>query len=207
MTPRNLRRVISPWLLSLVLFSCNSPAAAPQLENQQSTISSDYPERFGFGREVTEAEIKKWDIDILPDGTGLPEGKGTVEEGKVIYLQKCLACHGATGVEGPNDRLVGSLPEGIFTLHEDLSMRRHKAIGSYWPYSTTLFDYIRRAMPQPMPGSLTDDEVYALTAYLLHLNGLVSADAQMDAESLPKVVMPARDLFIPDDRLEHNQVH
>lgn len=199
---------------SLLLFlivvtgaSCNAPAAAPQQQVAVQPSSTTYPDQFGFGKDASPEDIARWDIDVMPDGTGLPEGEGSVAEGAALYRQQCAACHGATGVEGPNDRLVGRLPNDVFAMHEDLSTRRHKAIGSYWPYSTTLFDYIRRAMPHPAPGSLADHEVYALTAYLLHLNGLVESDAVMDAMSLPAVSMPAQQLFVPDDRLEHNQVH
>ena len=190
--------------LSLLLVACNSPAAAPHQVIQEEPV---HPESFGFGSPATAEDIAAWDIDIMPDGTGLPAGQGSVQEGKIVYEQKCMVCHGASGVEGPNDRLVGRLPADNFTMHEDLSTRRYKAVGSYWPYATTLYDYIRRAMPQPTPGTLTDNEVYALTAYILHLNNLLDESAVLDAVSLPKVEMPAKDLFIPDDRLEHGQVH
>ena len=155
-------------LLLLVLAGCDAPAAAPHsARNTTQNTPHPMPERFGFGREVSEDEIAAWDIDIMPDGTGLPTGEGSVAAGQVIYEQKCIACHGASGTGGPNDRLVGRLPEDAFAMDTDLAQRRFKAVGSYWPYSTTLFDYIRRAMPQPMPGSLDDDEVYALTAYIV----------------------------------------
>ncbi len=193
--------------LCLLFASCTAPAASPQSEQQASQQLADHPERFGFGRDVSDEEIKAWDIDILPDGTGLPSGQGSVAEGKVVYEQKCMVCHGATGTEGPNDRLVGRLPGDVFKMHEDLSTRRSKAVGSYWPYSSTLFDYVRRAMPQPAPGSLSDNEVYALTAYILHLNGLIEEQDVMSAETLPRVEMPAQNLFVPDDRLEYGQVH
>ncbi|MEM8488873.1 MAG: cytochrome c [Bacteroidota bacterium] len=196
-----------PLFLCVVLSSCNAPAAAPHSQAVQQDAAASLPEQFGFGREVTAEEIAQWDIDVMPDGTGLPVGAGTVAGGAILYQQQCAACHGTTGVEGPNDRLVGRLPDDVFTMHEDLGARRHKAVGSYWPYSTTLFDYIRRAMPHPAPGSLADEDVYALTAYILHLNGLVDADAVMDAVSLPAVAMPAQPLFVPDDRLQHDQVH
>ena len=191
----------------LIFVSCNSPAAAPQAGQGVNLLPDDHPERFGFGREASAAEIEAWDIDVMPDGAGLPPGEGSVEDGKAIYQQKCMVCHGASGKEGPNDQLAGRLPGDVFTMHEDITTRRFKAVGSYWPYSTTLFDYIRRAMPQPAPGSLTDEEVYALTAYILHLNDLVGADEVMNAVTLPAVNMPARNLFVPDDRLEHEQVH
>ncbi len=196
-----------PALLFLLIAACNAPAAAPQQQTASAEQAANHPAQFGFGRAATPEEIAAWDIDVMPDGTGLPPGEGSVGEGAELYRLQCAACHGATGTEGPNDRLVGQLPDDTFTMHEDLSARRHKAVGSYWPYSTTLFDYIRRAMPHPAPGSLEDAEVYALTAYILHLNGLVDADAVMDASTLPAVEMPAQALFIPDDRLDYDAVH
>ncbi len=151
------------------------------------------PERYGFGRVATEREIAMLDIDVRPDGKGLPPGQGNSVRGREIYIAKCSACHGATGVEGPNDRLV----VGDTTL---VKSRRVKTIGNYWPYATTVFDYVRRAMPFNAPGSLTDEEVYSLTAYLLHANGLIDAKKELNAKSLPQVVMPAKKYFVPDDR-------
>lgn len=152
------------------------------------------PERFGYGRAVTAVEIAALDIDVSPDGTGLPPGRGTVAEGRTIYAAHCAACHGADGegVQGVGNRLVGREPID--------STGWNRTIGNYWPYAPTVFDYVRRAMPFDRPGSLTDEEVYALTAYLLHLNEVVPADAVMDASTLPQVRMPARDRFVRDDR-------
>lgn len=156
------------------------------------------PPRFGFGRAATAAEIAALDTEIGPDGSGLPPGRGTVASGETIYAARCAACHGKTGREGPNDALVGREPRQDFLFGRNPALT--KTIGNYWPYATTLFDYIRRAMPPGAPGSLTDEEIYAVTAYLLFLNELVPADAAMDATSLPKVVMPARDRFVVDPR-------
>jgi cytochrome c len=128
-------------------------------------------------------------VSIPPDGTGLPPGRGTPAQGAVIYAQKCQNCHGEKGGGQPNDRLVG----GQGTLASKAPVR---TIGSYWPYATTLFDYVRRAMPYTQSHSLTDDEVYAVTAYLLHLNGIIAEMSVMDAETLPKVRMPNRENFI-----------
>jgi mono/diheme cytochrome c family protein len=152
------------------------------------------PERFGIGRPATPAEVAARDIDILPDGRGLPPGRGTPADGAAVYAARCARCHGATGREGPNDVLVGREPRD-FSFSQNPKAQR--TIGNYWPYATTVFDYIRRAMPPETPGSLSDADVYALTAHLLHLNDLVPADAVMDATTLPKVVMPARDRFKP----------
>jgi S-disulfanyl-L-cysteine oxidoreductase SoxD len=145
-----------------------------------------------FGRPAAPAEIKLWDIDVLPDGQGLPDGSGTAAHGKEVYRQNCEVCHGVNGVDGIYDRLVG----GQGTLATDKPI---KTIGSYWPYATTLFDYIRRAMPFPVPGSLSNDDTYAVVAYLLSLNGILPADGKVDRQTLPKVAMPNRDGFIPDD--------
>jgi cytochrome c len=150
------------------------------------------PDRFGFGTEALPGRVAAWDIDVKPDGEGLPAGRGSVDEGEVVYRTHCVTCHGPNGVEGPNDRLVGTTPWTDWP--ED------RAVGNYWPYATTLFDYIRRAMPQSAPGSLSPDETYAVIAYLLHRNGLVPPEAIMDAEALPAVEMPARDRFVADDR-------
>jgi cytochrome c len=142
-----------------------------------------------LGRPATPAEVAGWDISIPPDGTGLPPGSGTPEQGAVVYIQKCQACHGEKGVGQPNDRLVG----GQGTLASASPVR---TIGSYWPYATTVFDYIRRAMPYTQSQSLTNDEVYAVTAYLLHLNGIIGAQAVMNAQTLPQVQMTNRENFI-----------
>lgn len=142
---------------------------------------------FGIGRVPSEAEIKARDIAVGPDGEGLPPGRGTVSAGEQVYQAKCMACHGLTGTEGPMDKLVG----------ETLPV---KTIGSFWPYATTVFDYIRRAQPFNQPGSLTDEEVYALTAWLLFRNQIIAADQVIDRETLPHVQMPNRNGFVPDPR-------
>jgi mono/diheme cytochrome c family protein len=156
------------------------------------------PATFGIGRPATPAEIAALDIDIGPDGAGLPPGRGTAADGAPIYAARCAGCHGKTGREGPNDVLVGRLPGDAFPFARD--PRAPKTIGSYWPYATTVFDYIRRAMPPDTPGSLKDEEVYGLVAYLLAMNELIPQDAVVDAASLPKVQMPARAHFVPDAR-------
>lgn len=143
----------------------------------------------GLGVPVTSEQIAGWAITILPDGTGLPAGSGTARAGAEIYAQKCAACHGAEGAGQPNDQLVG----GHGTIATPGAVR---TVGSYWPYATTVFDYIRRAMPFMQPQSLTNDETYALTAYLLQLNGIIEANDVMDARTLPRVVMPNRDNFV-----------
>ena len=142
-----------------------------------------------LGRVATPAEVAGWDVSIPPDGTGLPPGRGTSAQGASVFEQKCKNCHGEKGAGQPNDRLVG----GHGTLASKTPVR---TIGSYWPYATTVFDYVRRAMPYTQSHSLSDDEVYAVTAYLLYLNGIIAEADVMDAQSLPKVKMPNRDNFI-----------
>jgi cytochrome c len=143
-----------------------------------------------LGRAATADEVAKVDISIPPDGKGLPAGSGTVSQGTQVYAQKCEACHGANGAGTPSgDRLTG----GIGTL---ASANPIKTVSSYWPYATTLFDYIRRAMPVTNPQSLQNDEVYAVTAYILSIDNIVPKDAKLDATSLPKVQMPNRAGFV-----------
>jgi len=154
--------------------------------------------RFGFGRPATAEEIRAWDIDVRPDGAGLPPGRGNVAQGAAVYAAKCAACHGAAGRNGPFDALVGREPRAGFPFGRDPSLVR--TVGNYWPYATTLYDYIHRAMPWMQPGSLEPDEVYGLVAYLLFLNEIVRENAVMDAATLPRVVMPAHDRFVRDNR-------
>jgi cytochrome c len=154
---------------------------------------AEEPPLYGFGRAATEAAIKAWDIDVSPSGAGLPPGQGTVQQGAAIYANKCAACHGPTGTEGPKDRLVGG--HGSLATEHPI-----KTIGSYWPYATTLYDYIHRAMPLNAPQSLTPDEVYSVVAWLLHQNGIIPADATLDAQTLPSVRMLNRNGFVADPR-------
>jgi S-disulfanyl-L-cysteine oxidoreductase SoxD len=146
---------------------------------------------YDFGRRATPDEVKLWDIDVRPDGKGLPEGSGTVAHGKSVYEDNCAACHGANGQDGIKDRLVG----GQGTLASDKPI---KTVGSFWPYATTLFDYIHRAMPYQAPESLSVDDTYAVVAYILNLNAIVPADGMLDKKTLPKIKMPNRDGFIPE---------
>ena len=147
----------------------------------------------GLGRAATPEEISAWDISIGPDGAGLPPGRGTAAQGAAVFAEKCAACHGDKGAGKPNDQLVG----GVGSLAGDAPI---KTVGSFWPYATTIFDYIRRAMPITASKTLTNDEVYALTAYLLQQNGIIGERDDIDAKSLPKVKMPNRDGFITFSR-------
>lgn len=167
-------------------------APPPFSRPQPVAVADSLPPRFGFGRAATPGQIAQLDHDVRSDGLGLPAGSGTATAGRVLFARKCGACHGVDGTGGPNGALVVTPPEP--------GRRPANVIGNYWPYATTVFDYIQRAMPFNDPGSLTDDETYALTAFLLHANGLISEKAVLDARTLPKVQMPARDRFVPDDR-------
>ena len=142
-----------------------------------------------LGQEITSEEIAKWDISIFPDGEGLPEGQGSVHEGEKIFQSKCIACHGKNGLGYTADQLAGAQMSLTSRYPE-------KTIGSYWPYATTLFDFIRRSMPMDAPGSLTNNETYSLTAYLLYLNNLFDEDGRMTAKELAEVKMPNQNGFI-----------
>jgi mono/diheme cytochrome c family protein len=158
------------------------------LSSAQETVQD-----YGVGRPASAEEIRAWNIDVSPSGEGLPPGRGTVQQGAQIFATKCAACHGATGTEGPKDRLVG----GQNTL---ATQKPIKTIGSYWPYATTLYDYIYRAMPFTAPQSLSPDETYSVIAWLLYQNGIIEEGKVIDARTLPAITMPNRDGFIPDPR-------
>ena len=151
---------------------------------------------FGIGKTATPAEIAGWNIDIAPNGAGLPPGHGSVSDGARVYADKCAACHGADGLGKPMPALAG----GAGTMG---SAKPDKTVGSFWPYATTLYDYIHRAMPFNAPQSLSPDEVYAVSAYVLYLNHLVPEAAVLDAKSLPGVAMPERDKFFNGYVPEH----
>jgi S-disulfanyl-L-cysteine oxidoreductase SoxD len=144
-----------------------------------------------FGQPITQADLVPWDISIGPDGIGLPPGSGTPAQGAVVYADHgCAACHGDTGGGGPAGPLVGGGP--LNATDKDPA----KLIGNYWPYATTIFDFVRRAMPWQQPKTLTDNEVYAVTAYILALNKIIGDNDTMNADTLPKVKMPNRNGFI-----------
>jgi S-disulfanyl-L-cysteine oxidoreductase SoxD len=179
--------------LAAVLF------AACKLDTRDDYLGDKDPKQFGLGRTPTAAEIAAVDIDVSPNGAGLPPGSGTPEQGAAIYAANCATCHGVNGEGKPPmyPQLVGG-PKGEVDFASDAKIPR--TIGNYWPYATTLYGYIRRAMPLTAPGSLTPDQTYAVTAYLLNKEGLVPANTPMDAHSLPAVVMPAKSHFVNDDR-------
>jgi S-disulfanyl-L-cysteine oxidoreductase SoxD len=180
------------------LLGCGDDAAPPATVTVTSNGAAAYvlpaaaPDRFAFGTPASDERIERWSITVMPDGEGLPQGSGTVAQGEQVYMVQCIACHGLTGTEGPYDRLVATDPWEQWPVN--------RAIGNYWPYATTLYDYIRRSMPQLQPGILTADETYAVIAYLLYLNEIIDEDAVMDQTTLPQVRMPARDRFVVDNR-------
>ncbi|MET1055784.1 MAG: c-type cytochrome [Pedobacter sp.] len=191
-----------------------------------SRSRSGLPEKFGIGRPAPAAEITKLDIDVRSDGKGLPAGAGNTREGKLIYEAKCVACHGnGQKLESPlpGEPLFVDYPlneksarakspvqlvimneakksKGQKNAAEQKQDRAPKTIGTYWPYATTIFDYVRRAMPYNAPGSLTNQEVYHLTAYLLYRNHIISQNTIITEKSLPKIVMPAKEKYVNDDR-------
>ncbi len=143
----------------------------------------------GLGEAVSDEQSSAIDYTISVAGDGLPPGTGNAIAGAQVYAENCVACHGAGGQDGINDRLVGG-QDSLDTANP------LKTVGSYWPYATTIFDYVRRAMPYHAPGSLSNDELYAVTAYLLHLHGIIGEDIEMNALTLPQVKMPNRDNFV-----------
>lgn len=149
----------------------------------------------GLGQPLTDDEIASYSITIFPDGRNLPQGRGNVGDGALLYAERCAYCHGAKGIEGPASRLAGS--DGFFGWTDPLRVLRINkypllimSMGARWPYATTIFDYVRRAMPHSAPKSLTDEQVYAITGYLLYINGLIDETTIMDRASLPNVKMP-----------------
>jgi S-disulfanyl-L-cysteine oxidoreductase SoxD len=168
------------WKLSAILLAATA------------TLSAQSP-RYQVGQPPTQEEIRELGSAIAPDGTGLPAGSGTVAAGREIFATHCARCHGPSGEGDVGARLVGG--QGTLATPRPL-----KTVGSFWPYATTLWDYINRAMPFDRPGLLQSEEVYAVVAYLLNLNGIIASDGVMDPTSLPKVKMPNRGGFVADPR-------
>jgi cytochrome c len=168
--------------------ACTMTPSGSGVGDEERAVRSQRP---NLGVAATAEQVKAWDISIPPSGAGLPPGGANAKQGAVVYAAKCQACHGARGVGKPMDTLVG----GIGSLASDKPMR---TVGSFWPYATTLFDYVRRAMPTTAPMSLTNEEVYAVSAYILHINGIIGENDVMNAQTLPSVKMPNRDGFISD---------
>jgi cytochrome c len=181
-----------------ILMGALALTAACRIDSREDYLGDKNPKQYGLGRPATPEEIAAIDVDASPSGAGLPAGSGTPEQGAPIYAAQCAVCHGANG-EGkpPYPQLLGG-PKGNFDFASDPKMA--KTIGNYWPYASTLYDYIRRAMPLMTPGTLTADETYAVTAYLLNREGIVPADQIVDAKALVAIQMPGKSHFVEDDR-------
>ncbi|MGQ0641310.1 MAG: c-type cytochrome [Gemmatimonadaceae bacterium] len=175
-----------------------SDSAAGQRGSVASAAAA--PANYGLGRAASAEEIAAWDLDVNPDGVGLASGRASAMQGAPVYAAKCASCHGAKG-EGvsPNPPIVGREPRDSFPFGRNPALV--KTVGNYWPYATTVYDYLRRAMPQDKPGSLTPNELYGLTAWILAENGIINRQMLLDSLTLPQVKMPARDRFVRDDRL------
>lgn len=173
--------------------------AACRLDSRTDNLGDKVPKRIGLGRTPTAAEIAAVDIDASPSGAGLPAGSGTPEQGAPIFAASCASCHGANGEGKPPayPQLIGG-PKGVFNFASDPKIPR--TIGNYWPYATSLYDYIRRAMPLTAPGTLTADQTYAVTAYLLNREGIIPDKTPLDGKALAAIVMPAKSHFVLDDR-------
>jgi S-disulfanyl-L-cysteine oxidoreductase SoxD len=184
--------VITAAALMAALTACSDGRGASGAEPSR---------RYGLGRAATQSEIATLDIDVGPDGEGLPAGSGSVSQGAAIYALKCASCHGpkGEGIAPAYPALVGRDP-GTENFSFSKDWKPPKTVGNYWPYATTVFDYVRRAMPQATPNSLTNDEVYALTAWLLAANQVIASDATLDAKSLTAVKMPYAGRFVRDNR-------
>ena len=188
---------MKPLVVAIALIAVTASAFARE-QNSRAAARSASPAPLGIGRPASAEEIKALDIDVMPDGRGLPPGSGTVADGARIYAAKCASCHGKSGEGASFDRLVATDAGRNFDFATNPKLPR--AVGNYWPYATTLYDYTYRAMPFLQPGSLTPDETYALVAYILALNKIVPEDAVMDPVTLPAVKMPARNRFVIDNR-------
>ncbi len=193
-------------ILPVSLLACDSQPESINPGRASDIPATSWPASFDIGRKATRSEIVAWDIDVNPDGQGLPEGSGTATSGAKTYASKCAACHGADGEGGVADRLVGREVGADFPFGRSYSSLSKKTIGTYWPYASTLFDYTNRAMPQDAPGSLTSDEVYGVVAFLLFKNDIISGDFVVNADTLHLVEMPARNRFVEDDRHGSSEV-
>ena len=188
------RRSVLLVVVSVIVAGCGRSPAVVQSTNAP-------PAQFGFGQAATTEDIARWNTDVDVLGRGLPEDSGTAAEGAPIYARQCAVCHGADGAHGavpPAPPLVGRLPGDAFPFATDTTAVA--TVGNYWPYPTTLYDYIARAMPFPSPGTLTPHETYALTAFILVQNHIVPGNAVLNAKTLPLVRMPAQRRFVPDNR-------
>lgn len=189
-TLRHAGRLAISSVLCINVLACAQADGAPAAQRRAV---------YGLGHTPSPAALAALDIDVNPAGVGLPSGQGTVAAGEATFALKCAACHGPAGEGiGPNPKLVGNDPPAGFAFASDA--KAAKTIGNYWPYATTLYDYVHRAMPLTAPGSLTPEETYAVVAFLLHRNAIIPSTMVIDAKSLPRIVMPARRYFVRDDR-------
>ncbi|WP_207512967.1 c-type cytochrome [Longitalea luteola] len=182
--------------MSVIVLSCNiEQTVQPQTTEgiSREADTTGWPASFGLGRPASAAAIAAMDIDVRPDGVGLPAGEGNAIMGKAVYMAKCVACHGTETTPG-DAKLLGPV---LISSHPG---KKAKTIGNYWPYATTLFDYVRRAMPYNEPGTLTNEEVYQVTAFLLAANKVIDEQQLVNAQTLPNIRMPAQQRFVPDDR-------
>lgn len=208
-----MKRACISLIACVALAACDRNATRDLAERRSTAAlgrvasSEPIPQRFGFGRAATTAEIERIDIDVGPDGVGLPAGSGTAADGAATFAAKCAACHGPSAQGTPVAvALVGRNPEDRFDFAVAQDRERTKTVGNYWPYATTLYDYIHRAMPFDKPGTLSPNEVYGLVAFILARNSIIKDDVAMNAQTLPVVKMPARDKFVPDDRDKSTRV-
>jgi cytochrome c len=188
------RSVLRVVLVAAAVWSASPLIASPRSASLsgERVLSGQSP-TFGVGHAPSPDHLKTIDIEVMPDGRGLAPGSGTAAAGKDVYTRRCETCHGPTGKEGPQEVIAG----GRGSLNTE---RPLKTVGSYWPYATTLWDYIRRAMPFDHPGTLTADELYGVTAYVLFLNGIVGEQDALNQTTLPQLKMPNRDGFVADPR-------
>jgi cytochrome c len=188
------RSVLRVVLVAAAVWSASPLIASPRSASPSSErVRSGQSPTFGVGHAPSPDHLKTIDIEVMPDGKGLAPGSGTAAAGKDVYTRRCETCHGPTGKEGPQEVIAG----GRGSLNTE---RPLKTVGSYWPYATTLWDYIRRAMPFDHPGTLTADELYGVTAYVLFLNGIVGEQDALNQTTLPQLKMPNRDGFVADPR-------
>lgn len=189
----------SSWPALILVISCSPNEAKTNDGRGVIAPAVTVPARLGLGQAATPAMIAAWDLDVNPKGEGLPDGSGSATGGAVVYAAKCAVCHGAKGEGGvpPNAKLVGRDPRDFSFADSAAAV---KTVGNYWPYATTLYDYVRRAMPQTAPGSLTPNETYSVIAWILAENEIIARDYVLNKTTLPQVAMPSRERFVRDDR-------
>jgi cytochrome c len=193
-----MTRIPFPVAALAILAACSGGTTARSTTTAEAS-EPRLPDRYSIGRPAAADSLHVLDIDVDPSGAGLPAGSGTAAAGAIVYASQCAICHGAKGEGiGTNPRLVGREPRDTFPFGNDPKLV--KTVGNYWPYATTIYDYVHRAMPLDKPGSMAPGDIYAVVAFLLAENEIIPRDQVIDAQSLPKVRMPAHDRFVPDNR-------